>query len=86
MRKKQLKKIPFRHWHIMNNRKEELKTIIDSRGHSIVLNLAKHDTLKGPYQNEDYQRELDRFRFIKRKAEETKYDKSRVDSESKKSV
>jgi hypothetical protein len=86
MRKSQLRKMPFRHWYIINNRKEELKTIVDSRGHSIVLNLAKHDTIKGPYKNEEYQRELNRFRFIKRKAEEAKYDKPRVDSESKKSV
>ena len=86
MRKKQLRKIPFRHWYIMNNRKEDLKFIVDSGGHTIALNLAKHNNLKGPYKNEEYQRELIRYRYIIRKAEEEKHDKPRVDSQNKATI
>jgi hypothetical protein len=33
-------------------------TIIDSLGHEIALNFAKHMILNRPYKNHEYQREL----------------------------
>lgn len=61
MNKGQTRKILHRHWHIMNNRKNaEIKTIVDSNGHTIALNFLKRKTIKGGYVNEEYQRELKR--------------------------
>jgi hypothetical protein len=60
MRKSQTRKIPFRHKLLMGLRKvnDMPMTIIDSLGHEIALNFAKHMILNRPYKNHEYQREL----------------------------
>jgi len=63
MRHSQLKKIRFRHMMFMQLRKLDkkdgnIKTIIDSNGHEIALNLNKHLLFNRPYKNLEYQRIL----------------------------
>jgi hypothetical protein len=60
MRKRQTRKIPFRHKLLMGLRemKDMPMIIIDSQGHEIALNIAKHLLLNQPYRNHEYQREL----------------------------
>lgn len=60
MNKRQTRKFPFRNRLINDLRKIKNPhyTIIDSMGHEIILNLAKHYLLNKPYKNKEYQREL----------------------------
>jgi hypothetical protein len=60
MRKKQLRKNRFRHKLFEEYRKikEPTTMIIDSNGHEIILNFAKHLIFNKPYKNQEYQREL----------------------------
>ena len=60
MRKKQLRKFPFRNRIYNDLRKMENSTItiVDEAGHEIVLNIAKHILFNRPYKNLEYQREL----------------------------
>jgi hypothetical protein len=59
MRKKQTRKFPFRNRIYDQLRKIKTPiTIIDSNGHEIALNIAKHIFFMRPYKNTEYQREL----------------------------
>ena len=59
MRKKQLRKFPFRNRIYNQLRKLDTPIMItDSNGHTIALNIAKHLFFMRPYKNQEYQREL----------------------------
>lgn len=60
MRKKQLRKFPFRNrlYNELRKMTDMPMTIIDSNGHEIALNFAKHLMFNRPYKNQEYQREL----------------------------